>query len=364
MSPQPDSDSGESPHFSNDSDGIQSDHPDAPLSIERYHDDPLAEYEPRPISADEYDGYETARPRSKRAIFWLRNKGMFLVLMAQMFGAKQKVLFARMSITAIASYLYMWYAAVPSPLGTRPVLGLLITRAVSGFMGVYGLYYSVQYLPLSEATVITFLAPIMTCYACSLLIPGETFSRRQQAAGIVSLVGVVLIARPFRDRKDDEGTDSYHHVLATVVAFFGVLGAAGAYTSIRMIGRRAHPLVSVTYFSSVTTIISAVAMLAVPGVPFRFPGNTTEWVLLTGLGVLFALFYDKVVWGSTLSLISWAGSALILICAIAVAVMQEGKSEKAGSGSGSGSEPEQESERETERANDEEERYKDADEEA
>ncbi|KAJ5131769.1 hypothetical protein N7448_005927 [Penicillium atrosanguineum] len=398
MSPQPDSDSGESPHFSNDSDGIQSDHPDAPLSIERYHDDPLAEYEPRPISADEYDGYETARPRSKRAIFWLRNKGMFLVLMAQMFGASMnvmtkilemyssmhpfQVLFARMSITAIASYLYMWYAAVPSPLGTRPVLGLLITRAVSGFMGVYGLYYSVQYLPLSEAT---------------------TFSRRQQAAGIVSLVGVVLIARPFRDRKDDEGTDSYHHVLATVVAFFGVLGAAGAYTSIRMIGRRAHPLVSVTYFSSVTTIISAVAMLAVPGVPFRFPGNTTEWVLLTGLGVcgfllqflltaglsyvppadiagkqgqgsratsmvytqvLFALFYDKVVWGSTLSLISWAGSALILICAIAVAVMQEGKSEKAGSGSGSGSEPEQESERETERANDEEERYKDADEEA
>jgi drug/metabolite transporter (DMT)-like permease len=272
-----------------------------------------------------------------------------------------------MSITAVASYAYMYYASVPSPLGTRPVLFLLITRAVCGFMGVYGLYYSVQYLPLSEATVITFLAPILTCYACSLLIPGETFSRRQQAAGIVSLVGVVLIARPFRDRKgEDEGTGSYHHVLATVVAFFGVLGAAGAYTSIRMIGRRAHPLVSVTYFSSVTTVISAVAMLAIPSVPFRFPSNPTEWILLTGLGVcgfllqflltaglsyvppadvggktgqgsratsmvytqvLFALFYDKVVWGSTLSLVSWAGSALILACAIAVAVMQE-KGEK------------------------------------
>lgn len=298
-----------------------------------------------------------------------------------------------MSITAIASYLYMWYASVPSPLGTRPVLRLLITRAVSGFMGVYGLYYSVQYLPLSEATVITFLAPIMTFYACSLLIPGETFSRRQQAAGIVSLIGVVLIARPFRDRKDDEGTDSYHHILATVVAFFGVLGAAGAYTSIRMIGKRAHPLVSVTYFSSVTTVISAIAMLAVPGVPFRFPGNTTEWLLLTGLGVcgfllqflltaglsyvppvdvggkqgqgsratsmvytqvLFALFYDKVVWGSTLSLVSWAGGALILVCAIAVAVMQEGNSEKV----------EPVPEPESERGHHEEERYKDVDEEA
>ncbi|KAJ5684754.1 uncharacterized protein N7477_001099 [Penicillium maclennaniae] len=407
MSPQPDSHSEESPHFSNtDSDGIPSDHPDAPLSNGPYHDDSLAVYEPRPIP-DVYDDYETVRPRSKWAFFWLRNKGMFLVLMAQMFGASMnvmtkvlemyssmhpfQVLFARMSITAIASYLYMWYASVPSPLGTRPVLGLLITRAVSGFMGVYGLYYSVQYLPLSEATVITFLAPIITCYACSLLIPGETFSRRQQAAGIVSLIGVVLIARPFRNRKDDEGTDSYHHILATVVAFFGVLGAAGAYTSIRMIGRRAHPLVSVTYFSSVTTVISAVAMLAVPGVPFRFPGNPTEWILLTGLGVcgfllqflltaglsyvppvdvggkqgqgsratsmvytqvLFALFYDKVVWGGY----DEFGSALILVCAIAVAVMQEGKSEKA--------EPGSEPEPETEPENNEEERYKDADEEA
>lgn len=281
-----------------------------------------------------------------------------------------------MSTTAIACYIYMWYAAVPAPFGTRPVRPLLLARAVSGFMGVYGLYYSVQYLPLSEATVITFLAPIMTCYACSFLIPGETFSRRQQVAAVISLVGVVLIARPFRNRNpnsDGEGdedsetpttTDSYHHILATIVASLGVFGAAGAYTTIRMIGRRAHPLVSVTYFSSVTTVIALVAMVAVPGVPFRLPSTVVEWSLLAGLGVcgfllqflltaglsyipppsvaggrtgqgsratsmvytqmLFALFYDKVVWGTTLAPISWAGSVLILACAIYVAVMQEG----------------------------------------
>lgn len=281
-----------------------------------------------------------------------------------------------MSITAVASYLYMWWAKVPAPLGTRPVLHLLIVRAVSGFMGVYGLYYSVQYLDLSEATVITFLAPIMTCYACSLLIPGETFTRRQQLAAVVSLVGVVLIARPFakfqrgsgsssdKNGESPDDADAYHHILATIVALAGVIGAAGAYTAIRMIGRRAHSLVSVTYFSVVTTIISLVAMAVVPGVPFRLPHTPTEWGLLVGLGVcgfllqflltaglsyvppasvassrrgqgsramsmvytqmLFALFYDKVVWGSTLSPVSWAGSALILACAIYVATMQEG----------------------------------------
>lgn len=290
-----------------------------------------------------------------------------------------------MSITAVASYLYMWWASVPSPFGDRSVRPLLLLRATFGFMGVYGLYYSVQYLPLSEATVITFLAPIMTCYACSLLIPGETFSRRQQLAAIVSLGGVILIARPFTPREPHaqstptaaavwamslsagrdtpSDADSYHHVIATIVAFVGVIGAAGAYTSIRMIGRRAHPLVSVTYFSSVTTVISFVAMATLPWVPFRMPSTGIEWALLTGLGVcgfllqflltaglsyvppasvsrgssgqgskatsmvylqmVFALFYDKVIWGSTLSPISWAGSALILACAIYVAVAQE-----------------------------------------
>lgn len=280
-----------------------------------------------------------------------------------------------MSITAVASYFYMWYTQVPAPFGTKPVRKLLLLRATFGFLGVYGLYYSVQYLPLSEATVITFLAPILTCYACSLLIPGETFSRRQQLAALVSLAGVVLIARPFSKRDagtaavaEDESpddTDAFHHVLATVVAFVGVLGASGAYTTIRMIGRRAHPLVSVTYFSSVTTVISLLAMVAAPWVPFRLPSTVTEWSLLTGLGVcgfllqflltaglsyvppasvrvvgakassgskatnmvymqmLFALFYDKVVWGSTLSPVSWAGSMLILACAVYVAVAQE-----------------------------------------
>ncbi|CAI7655776.1 hypothetical protein PCG10_005961 [Penicillium crustosum] len=368
----------------------------------------LAQSEPRPIEDDEDDetiAIAASRPRHAWQVWWLRNKGMGLVLLAQAFAASMNVmtqvleihssmhpfqiLFARMSITAVASYLYMFLASTPSPLGTRPVRGLLLLRALFGFMGVYGLYYSVQYLPLSEATVITFLSPIISCYACSLLIPGETFSRKQLCAGLISLGGVVLIARPFSKRdpniavatptaaaawalgisastedKPPSESDSYHHVMATIVALVGVIGASGAYTSIRMIGRRAHPLVSVTYFSSVTTVISFVAMITLPSVPFRVPTTVVEWTLLTGLGVcgfllqflltaglsyvppasvsngkpvaqggratsmlymqmLFAVFYDKVVWGSTLSPISWVGSAIILACAIYVAFSQE-----------------------------------------
>lgn len=296
-----------------------------------------------------------------------------------------------MSITALASYLYMWYAKVPHPFGIPEVQMLLVLRAVGGFFGVFGIYYAILYMPLSEATVLTFLAPIVTCYACSFLMPNEPFTRKQQLAALVSLLGVVLIARPFSAFKGDgspfsdavpynntasgaaeepESVDSYHHMLAIVASLLGVLGSACAYTAIRWIGKRAHALVSVTYFSSFTTLVSIVAVLVLPSVSFRLPGNLTEWSLLLGLGVcgfflqflmtaglayvppplpgqsartatasghgsratsmvytqmLFALFYDKVVWNSTPSAVSWAGSGLILGSAIYIAVVREGR---------------------------------------
>lgn len=280
-----------------------------------------------------------------------------------------------MSITVVASYLYMWYARVPDPLGRRPVLGLLTLRAVGGFFGVFGLYYSVKYLPLSEATVLTFLAPILSCYAMSLFVPHESFTWKHQLAGLVSLGGVMLIARPFpsssngapKDGGERKGQpDELHHLLAILMALVGVLGAACAYTTIRMIGKRAHPLVSVTYFSAYTTLISCIAMAVLPTVEFKFPDTTLEWILLVALGIcgfllqflltaglayvppgqpasagnratsmvytqmLFALFYDKVVWRNTLSPMSWAGSGLILGSAISVAVVRDGKGNSSG----------------------------------
>lgn len=289
-----------------------------------------------------------------------------------------------MSITMVASYLYMWYARVAHPFGTRAVLGLLVVRAMAGFIGVYGLYYSVQYLALSEATVLTFLAPIASCYACSFVLPNEVFTRRQQLAAVVSLAGVVLIARPFglatrppaSGNDDGAGRDETQHILAIGMGLVGVAGASCAYTTIRVIGQRAHPLVSVTWFATVTTLGSLVAMLVLPSVSVQLPATRGEWVLLVGLGVcgfllqflltaglayvpparssaasaenadeegeaqdkprptssgsratsmlytqmLFALVYDRVIWGTTLSAMSWGGSALILGSAIYVAM--------------------------------------------
>ena len=74
--------------------------PDAPLPIgSQYRDDDtqsLVEYDPRPISQDEDIAAEAARPRhawqAKFRTLWLVNKGMFYVVLSQIFGASMNVI--------------------------------------------------------------------------------------------------------------------------------------------------------------------------------------------------------------------------------------------------------------------------------
>lgn len=57
-----------------------------------------------------------------------------------------------------------------------------VTGVTSSFVGIFSLYYSLQYLSLSDATVLQFLAPIFTAIAGAVLLH-EPFSWREAAAG-------------------------------------------------------------------------------------------------------------------------------------------------------------------------------------
>ena len=366
--------------------------------------------------------------------FWVRNQGMLLVLGAMCFGSGMNVgtrlletpgphgapmhpyqiLFVRQSITATCCTAYgLWSKSIPDfPFGAPKVRWLLVSRGLCGFFGVFGFYFSLIYLPLAEATVLTFLGPILTCYVCSLLIPGETFSRQQQLAGFVSLGGVVFIALSAAvssssspsspdalghavasnstivppETSSTTGPSPRQHLAAVGISMIGVLGAVGAMTSIRAIGTRAHPFLSINYFSVWCTIVSLACLVIFPSVSFRLPGNLLEWSLLAMLGccgfimqflltaglayggptgeakhsdvetderssreagsrplstknvkasgtkatsmlytqMLFSLVADKIVFGVTPTIMSWIGSGLILGGAMWVAAAKEG----------------------------------------
>ncbi len=92
---------------------------------------------------------------------WVKNKGLALVMISQLFGVMMNVttrllemdgshgpgmhpfqiLFARMTCTLVLSGTYQWLAKVEhAPFGPRGIWKLLIARGVGGFFGVYGMY--------------------------------------------------------------------------------------------------------------------------------------------------------------------------------------------------------------------------------
>jgi len=209
----------------------------------------------------------------------------------------------------------MWWTKVPDFLLGKPgVRALLVIRALFGFFGLFCLYCkqiyilpyisqltfgidSVHYLPLAEATVFRFLVPIVTAFACSFL--GQSFTKKEMLAGLVALLGVVIIAHPtsiFGRAGDDivnaskagavDDVTPTQRLIAIVASLLGVFGASGAYTMIRVIGHRAHALISVNYFAVLGTVGSTVALLVIPGIGFTIPQGVREWVLLVLLGIL------------------------------------------------------------------------------
>jgi drug/metabolite transporter (DMT)-like permease len=58
------------------------------------------------------------------------------------------------------------------------------------------MWYSMMYLPLAEATVITFLAPSVAGYLCHLVLK-DPFTRKEQLGSFVALAGVILIAQTY-----------------------------------------------------------------------------------------------------------------------------------------------------------------------
>lgn len=240
-----------------------------------------------------------------------------------------------------------------------------------------------KYLPTAEAVVINFLAPIGACLVCSMLL-GQPFTRKERIAGIVSLLGVVLIARPtsfftsqtfpssvptsvlevdttantpaaIHDNPGiDGGVTTIQRVAAIGVGLIGVCGTVTAYTTIRWIGNRAHPLISVNYYAVWCTIISALALLVIPGIDFRLPTSFFQWSLLSVISIsgfamqllltaglayekssrstnmiytsiLFALIYDGIVFHAIPQTWSLVGSLLIMGSAIYVAMQNDNR---------------------------------------
>ncbi|KAJ1019001.1 hypothetical protein NDA18_006152 [Ustilago nuda] len=241
------------------------------------------------------------------------------------------------------------------PPGTRL---LLLARGMFGFASTLALYISLQTLSLSDATVITFLSPLATGFLAYVLLH-EPFTVRERIAGVLSLAGVTLIARPSFLFGSNAGQGAPEdgdiqvppvsqpgsaseagRIVGILVALSGVVLMGGAWVCLRGIGKRASTYHSISYFALCSWLSSFVAMYVLKE-PFVIPSSTLSLLLLLGVGlfsllaqvfqtlglqresagraatmsylqIIFALFWQLVLFRSVPDLVSIVGSLVIL----------------------------------------------------
>ncbi|KAG1891956.1 hypothetical protein F4604DRAFT_332 [Suillus subluteus] len=66
--------------------------------------------------------------------------------------------------------------------GPKDVRSLLITRGITGFFGLFGVYLSLEHLSVTDARVLIFLTPLTTAVAGSILLK-ESYPTNQAVAG-------------------------------------------------------------------------------------------------------------------------------------------------------------------------------------
>lgn len=144
-------------------------------------------------------------------------------------------------------------------------------RALYGVAGMMLTFGGVILLPLTEATVMNFTAPIWAVVLAMLLLK-ERIGIWRWSAVALGFVGILVIARP---------GDGHIPPLGALVALGGAFMIALISIQIADLNRTEHPVTIVFYFAAFTTPLLGLALPLV-----GTAHDAAEWALLLGLGAV------------------------------------------------------------------------------
>ncbi|WP_298936986.1 DMT family transporter [uncultured Ruegeria sp.] len=215
--------------------------------------------------------------------------------------------------------------AVLRPTLRRPHWGLHIGRTSFGWLGITLIFASVAFIPMADATAISFLNPV---FAMLLAIPllKEGVGPWRWLAAAVALAGALILLRPT--------PDSFQPAALLALTAAVVIGMELIF--IKKLSGREIPIQILLVNNAMGLAIATVAVSFV----FQMP-TPAQWAALAGIGVLmacaqacfvngmaradasfvapisyatliFAALYDFVIFSVIPDVISIVGSAIIL----------------------------------------------------
>jgi len=163
-------------------------------------------------------------------------------------------------------------AAIMRPKINAPHWGLHIGRTIFGWGGVTLMFASVAFIPLSDATAISFLNPV---FGMLLAIPllGERVGRWRWLAAVMALIGALILLRP--------GPDTFQ--LAGLLALGAAVFMGLELIFIKKLANR-EPSFQILLINNAIGL--SIATLAV--VPVWTMPTVAQWGALAALGALMA----------------------------------------------------------------------------
>lgn len=152
-------------------------------------------------------------------------------------------------------------------------LKLHVLRTTCGALGVTLMFASVAFIPLSDATAISFLNPVFAMIFAIFLLGEKVGPVRWSAAGI-AMIGALILLRP------GSGAIAPGALLALGAAL--MLGLEVIF--IKRLSRRERPFQILLVNNAIGLIISTLAVLTL-----WEPPSLHQWIALAGIGVFMAL---------------------------------------------------------------------------
>lgn len=191
------------------------------------------------------------------------NKGLLLLSTAAMLFASMGV-FIRLAsmqvdnatvvffrnVTALCWLLPWFYFRQGMSAMKTQKLYMHLWRSVIGLLAMYGFFYAIANMPLSNAMVFTYASPVFIPLVAWLFLK-EKMTLRMWLSASLGLVGVVLVAKP------DVGIFDKLSLIAISASFC----AASAFVTVRALTTTEPATRIVLYFALIGTLISAVPVL-------------------------------------------------------------------------------------------------------
>jgi drug/metabolite transporter (DMT)-like permease len=188
-----------------------------------------------------------------------------------------ETVFFRALVQIVLGYLTLWKLGV-SPLGKNK--WLLLQRGFFGSVGLICYFYTLQEMPLGNAIIIHYLAPVLTTIL-AIWMAGERVIGVQWLFFAITFAGVVVV----------NGAGFQVPLLPMLAGFGGAFFSALAYNTIKKLKGVEDPNVVVLYFPMVSVPIALVYFLFKPADWVWPDGVQWLWLIATGITTQVGQFF-------------------------------------------------------------------------